>query len=97
MQCDSSNVSSKKQATSSDIQHEVIPIHGFHGLLNGPTSEYRISIAALVNDDQRTELIVADVVQAVEDTRVPLVLTERTDHVQLFVESYRGEFQMFLL
>jgi len=46
--------------------------------------------AALVHDDQRTDLIIADVVRAIEDGRVPLLLTERTDHVQFFVESYRA-------
>jgi superfamily II DNA or RNA helicase len=43
--------------------------------------------AALVNDEQRNELIVADIVRAIEDGRVPLVLTERTEHLQAFVEK----------
>ena len=81
------NVSSKKQATSSGIQHEVISKFTEFTV---PPEWTDIGIqdiyAALVNDDQRTELIVADVVQAIEAKRVPLVLTERTDHLQLFVE-----------
>ncbi len=81
------NVSSKKQASISGIQHEVIPKFTEFTV---PAEWTDIGIqdiySALVNDDQRTELIVADVVQAIEDKRVPLVLTERTDHLQLFFE-----------
>jgi superfamily II DNA or RNA helicase len=82
------NVNSKKQAATSGIQHEVIPrLTEF----TVPPEWTEIGIqdmyAALVNDEQRTELIVADVVHAIEDGRVPLLLTERTDHVQLFVEK----------
>jgi superfamily II DNA or RNA helicase len=42
---------------------------------------------ALVNDERRTDLIVADVVCAIEDGRFPLLLTERTDHLQLLLEK----------
>ncbi|MEK6287703.1 MAG: DEAD/DEAH box helicase family protein [Acidobacteriota bacterium] len=82
------NVSSKKQAAASAIQHEVIPRFTEFTV---PPEWTGIGIqdiyAALVNDDQRTDLIVSDIVCAVEDGRVPLVLTERTDHLQLFVEK----------
>ncbi len=40
----------------------------------------------VVNDERRTDLIVADVVGAIEDGRFPLLLTERTDHLQLLLE-----------
>jgi superfamily II DNA or RNA helicase len=81
------NVGSKKQATSSGIQHEVMPrLTEF----TVPPEWSGIGIqdiyAALVNDAERTELIVTDVEHAIENGRVPLLLTERTDHVQLFVE-----------
>jgi hypothetical protein len=42
---------------------------------------------ALINDDERNNLIVADVVCAIEDKRFPLLLTERTDHLQLLLEE----------
>lgn len=42
---------------------------------------------ALVNDEQRTDLIVSDVVSAIEEGRFPLLLTERTDHLQLLLEK----------
>lgn len=81
------NVSGKKQAASSGFLHEVIPRF----------TEFRIPpewtdigiqdiYTALVNDELRTNLIVDDVVCAVEEGRVLLVLTERTDHLQIFVD-----------
>jgi superfamily II DNA or RNA helicase len=82
------NLSSKKQAATSSIRHEVIPRFTEFAV---PPEWSGIGIqdiyAALINDDQRNELIVSDILHAVEDGRVPLVLTERTDHVQLFVDK----------
>ena len=81
------NVSSKKQAATSSIRREVIPRFTEFAV---PPEWTDIGIqdiyAALINDDQRNELIASDVLHAVENGRVPLVLTERTDHVQLFVD-----------
>ena len=82
------NVSSKKQAAASAFQYEVIPrITEF----TVPPERNGISIqdifTALINDDERSSLMVADVVRAIEDKRFPLVLTERTDHLQLLLEK----------
>ncbi len=81
------NVSSKKQAAASAFQYEVIPrLTEF----TVPPEWNGIGIqdiyAALVNDERRTDLVVADVVGAIEDGRFPLLLTERTEHVQLLLE-----------
>jgi superfamily II DNA or RNA helicase len=81
------NVSSKKQAAASAFQYEVIPrLTEF----TVPSEWNGIGIqeiyTALVNDERRTDLIVADVVSAIEDGRSPLLLTERTDHLQLLLE-----------
>ena len=82
------NVSSKKQAAASAFQYEVIPrLTEF----TVPPEWNGIGIqdiyAALVNDERRTDLVVADVVGAIEDGRFPLLLTERTEHVQLLLEK----------
>jgi superfamily II DNA or RNA helicase len=82
------NVSSKKQAAASAFLYEVIPrITEF----TVPPEWNGIGIqdiyTALVNDEQRTDFIVADVVGAIEDGRFPLLLTERTDHLQLLHEK----------
>ncbi|MGI9067637.1 MAG: DEAD/DEAH box helicase [Pyrinomonadaceae bacterium] len=81
------NVSSKKQAAASAFQYEVIPrLTEF----TVPPEWSGIGIqdiyTALVNDDARNNFIVADVVSAIEDRRFPLLLTERTDHLQLLLE-----------
>ncbi len=82
------NVSSKKQAAESAYQYEVIPrLTEF----TVPAEWNGIGIqeiyTALVNDERRTDLVVADVVGAIEDGRFPLLLTERTDHLQLLLEK----------
>ena len=82
------NVSSKKQASASALQYEVTPrLTEF----TVPPEWNEIGIqdiyTALVHDDQRSDLIVADVVGAIEDGRFPLLLTERTDHLELLFEK----------
>ena len=79
---------SKKQAAASAFQYEVIPrVTEF----TVPAEWNGIGIqeiyTAVVNDERRTDLIVADVVGAIEDGRFPLLLTERTDHLQLLLEK----------
>ena len=82
------NVSSKKQAAASAFQYEVIPrLTEF----TVPPEWNDIGIqdiyTALVHDHQRSDLIVADVVAAIEDGRFPLLLTERTDHLEFLFEK----------
>jgi superfamily II DNA or RNA helicase len=82
------NVSSKKQASASALQYEVTPrVTEF----TVPPEWNEIGIqdiyTALVHDDQRSDLIVSDVVAAIEERRFPLLLTERTDHLDLLFEK----------
>ena len=81
------NLSGRKHAATSSIGHEVIP--RFTEFTVPPEwSDIGIQdiYAALVNDEKRTDLILNDIVSAVEAGRVPLVLTERTDHIRLLAE-----------
>lgn len=84
------NVSSRKQAEASPFQYEVIPRPTEFTV---PEEWIGIGIqevyTALVHDERRTDLIVADVVEAIEDGRSPLLLTERMDHLQLLLEKLR--------
>ena len=80
------NVSSRKLNADSTIKYEVIPrITEF----TIPPERSGLSIqdiyAALINDDERNDLIVADVITAIEEKRFPLVLTERTGHLQILL------------
>ena len=82
------NVSSKKQAATSPFQYEVIPrLTEFTVPVEWNGIGIQEIYTALVNDEPRTDMIVADVVGAVEDGRFPLLLTERTDHLQLLLEK----------
>ncbi len=82
------NVSSKKQAAASAFQYEVIPrLTEFTVPPEWNGRGIQDIYAALVNDERRTDLVVADVVGAIEDGRFPLLLTERTEHVQLLLEK----------
>ncbi len=82
------NVSSKKQAAASPFKHEVVPRFTEFTV---PPEWQGIGIqdifTALVNDESRTELIVSDVVNAIEEGRFPLLLSERTDHLQILLEK----------
>src|SRR5258708_4576462 len=77
MQCGAirHTVSSKKLASARTFQHEVIPRPTEFRL---PPEWAEIGIqdiyTALINDEQRTDLIVADVVQSIEDGHCPLLL-----------------------
>jgi superfamily II DNA or RNA helicase len=82
------NVSSKKQAAASALRYEVIPrLTEFTVPAEWNDIGIQDVYTALVNDEQRTDLIVSDVVSAIEEGRFPLLLTERTDHLQLLLEK----------
>jgi superfamily II DNA or RNA helicase len=47
--------------------------------------------AALETDLNRNQLIVADVLQAVRDSRSPVLLTERREHLAYFAEALKDQ------
>ena len=56
------------------------------------SSDYKISdvYAAMVSDEPRNDLIVQDVIAALENDRSPLILTERNDHIELLYDRLCG-------
>ncbi|HSE23910.1 MAG TPA: DEAD/DEAH box helicase family protein [Pyrinomonadaceae bacterium] len=82
------NASGKRQAAASAFRYEVVPRLTTFSI---PPERNGLSIqdiyAALIRDDERNNLVVADVVHSIENKRFPLVLTERTDHLQLLLEK----------
>ncbi len=44
----------------------------------------------LATDQERNDLILSDVIQALEDGRSPIVLTERKDHLEFLADRLRG-------
>ncbi len=79
-----SKVDAKEQAAARPFDHEVV-VHttDFH-LAEGAATEPGIQevYSLLIADEARTRLIVDDVLKAVRDGKSPLVLTERTEHLE---------------
>jgi superfamily II DNA or RNA helicase/very-short-patch-repair endonuclease len=56
-----------------------------------PRQEFQQLYDALWRDEKRNAMICADVLGAVREGRSPLVLTERTEHLELLAERLSGE------
>ena len=88
-------VDAKKQAAARPFTHQVfVRPTGFRSL-EPPESDQRVEFhrlyEALRSDERRNALICADVVSAVREGRSPLLLTERTEHLQLLAERLSSE------
>jgi superfamily II DNA or RNA helicase len=94
MQCGPSRfkLSARAMTAATPFDHEVISRLTEFCL---PSEQIDTTIqelyAALANDSARNELIVADLVRAVEDGRSPLLLTGRTDHLKYFETTLAGK------
>lgn len=83
-------VDAKKQATARPFTHQVfVRPTGFRSS-ELPESDQRVGFHRLYevlrSDERRNALICADVLSAVREGRSPLLLTERTEHLQLLAE-----------
>ena len=56
-----------------------------------PRTEFQRLCDALCDDEARNEMIVADVLEAARQGRSPLLLTERTEHLELIAERLSAE------
>ena len=79
-------VDAKKQAASRPFAHRVfVRPTGFRSV-SEPGEDARLEFqhltAALVLDEDRNRMICADIVSVLGENRFPLVLTERTEHLQ---------------
>lgn len=88
-------VDAKKQAAARPFTHQVfVRPTGFRSL-ELPESDQRLEFhrlyEALRSDERRNTLICADVLSAVREGRSPLLLTERTEHLQLLAERLSPE------
>jgi superfamily II DNA or RNA helicase len=80
-------VNAKNQAEVRPFQHQVIvrptSFHPVHEPETDARMEYHELCKSLMGDSARNTLICADVADAVKTGRHPLVLTERTEHVDI--------------
>ncbi|MDR2368393.1 MAG: DUF1653 domain-containing protein [Deltaproteobacteria bacterium] len=82
-------VDAKKQAEARPFEHFVIPrFTRFQRPPYRQEGKWTITdiYADIQRDELRNELIVRDVVSAVKDGRNPIILTERTEHVEYLTE-----------
>jgi superfamily II DNA or RNA helicase len=77
------NLSAREAAELSPFRHLVLPRHtGFRMPLDVADLTIQDAYAALVTNEERNQQIARDVIQAVRAGRTPLVLTNRTDHLE---------------
>jgi superfamily II DNA or RNA helicase len=77
------NLSAREAAELSPFRHLVLPRHtGFRMPPDVADLTIHDAYAALLTNEERNKQIVGDVIQAVREGRTPLVLTNRTDHLE---------------
>jgi superfamily II DNA or RNA helicase len=84
-------LSPKKAAQSSPLEHKVIPrFTDFAWNRSENETTFHEIYGALVADQQRNDLIVQDVRKVLSDGRSPLILTNRTEHLNYLAGRLRG-------
>jgi superfamily II DNA or RNA helicase len=83
-------VDARRQAHERPFEHVVIPRHTNFSILEGVEEGIQPAYAAIMKDKQRNDLIFDDILNALEEGCSPLLLTERTEHVDEFAERLKG-------
>lgn len=96
MQCGAirHSVNAKEQANKRDFEHFVIPCFtSFRKPLTQGESDWHITqiYTALAEDETRNQQIVSDVLDAIEENRTPIILTQRKEHVMLLTGMLRNQ------
>ena len=86
-------VNARQQAAERPFTHEVL-VRPTGFMPTGESDEdkrveFQRLCAAVMNSESRNRLIVAEIVQAVKAGRSPVVLTERTEHLEMLVLAIR--------
>lgn len=84
------HVDARKQARERPFDHVVIPRHTSFRVHEGAGEGIQSAYAAIMGDKQRNDLIFNDLLSALEEGCSPLLLTERTEHVDEFAERLKG-------
>lgn len=81
----------KSQAKTRPFQHVVIPRHTDFKLQEaGPNAQIHELYDKLISDDSRNELIFDDLLKALDQGRSPILLTDRTSHLEYFENRLQG-------
>lgn len=88
----------RKEAASRPFQHLVVPRQtGFRLQADAADPGIQEVYALLAVDEDRNDLIVSDVLRAVREGRHPLVLTERTRHLEELARRLQGRVRHVVL
>jgi superfamily II DNA or RNA helicase len=83
-------VTTKEQRKGAVTVHRAVPrVTGFQLPENPSEAGIQALYADLASSEIRNELIFNDVLQNLEEGRSPLLLTERTDHLEYFEKRFR--------
>ncbi len=92
------NLSAREAAERSPFRHLVLPRQtDFRISLEVADLTIQDAYAALVTSETRNQQIVADIIQAVREGRTPLVLTNRTDHLERLASGLSELEHVFIL
>ncbi len=83
-------VSAKASAAARGLAHGLVIRETSFSATWNPGEAIQDLYAAMAADEARNALILDDVIAALEAGRSPLLLTERRDHLELFVQKLRG-------
>lgn len=88
------HVDAKKQAHERPFSHAVIKrCTGFQYTSGEDSPRIQDIYSDLVDDNERNQMIIKDVVKAIKDGRSPLILTERTAHLELLADKFQSVVQ----
>ncbi len=80
----------RRQARERPFEHIVIPRYTDFRMSEETGDGIQYIYATLTKDSQRNDLIFNDLLKAMNEGRSPLVLTERTEHLEEFAQRLRG-------
>jgi superfamily II DNA or RNA helicase len=80
----------KSQTARRPFEHRLICRETAFRTRLGPNAGIQELYAAIAGDAQRNELILNDVIGAMEEGRTPILLTERRDHLEYFAARLRA-------
>ncbi|MFT9497247.1 TOTE conflict system archaeo-eukaryotic primase domain-containing protein [Anaerosolibacter sp.] len=86
-------VDTKQMVSANNMKHVVIPRNtNFQYQLSIDSKKPSIqeSYGAMISDEERNDMIFNDVLMVIEKGYTPLLLTERTAHVDYFEERFKG-------
>lgn len=84
-------VDAKSQAQSRDFSHYIIPRFTSFRSLNSKEKTITQIYAEITENSNRNKQIISDALAAVENGRTPIIITERTEHIELLKNMLRNK------